>query len=287
MDRVLTSSAPGPEGPRHLSDSPGVSERIRERIGELSVAGRRVAGALLDQPLTIWCESSARLAQQAGVSRATVSRFVTALGFSDYAAFRRAVHQEIATRLAQPVKNQPSVVSNHRSKDVLSTREWTLGNAVTASLAGLNADELSRGAHLLTQADHVFVMGRSFNGLLADYLVSALCRNRPGIRLVGQSVSDCADAILEMTRRDTVTAFDFRSYDRDVLELARAARAAGAKVLLLTDPCLSPIADIADVVLIAENILTLMVPSLTPPLAVLETLILSVGQAQKRLGPPG
>jgi DNA-binding MurR/RpiR family transcriptional regulator len=68
----------------------GVSERIRQRLGTLSPSERRLARALLSGPPTIGLESSVRLAQHAGVSGPTVSRFVTnQLGFGSYADFQQ------------------------------------------------------------------------------------------------------------------------------------------------------------------------------------------------------
>ena len=65
--------------------APSVSEQIRQRLGELSPSERRVARTLLAGPPTIGLESSARLAQHAGVSGPTVSRFIAELGFGSYA----------------------------------------------------------------------------------------------------------------------------------------------------------------------------------------------------------
>ena len=46
--------------------------------------------------------------------------------------------------------------------------------------------------------------------------------------------------------------FDFRRYELDTFEFARLARERGGRLVLLTDPWLSPIADLADAVLPAQ-----------------------------------
>ena len=172
-----------------------------------------------------------------------------------------------------------------RSDDVLGTSARTLGEAVAASVAGLDPDEFQRAVSLVSDGGRqVLVTGGWFSQLLAAHLTSVLRELRPGVRLVGPSASDRAGAIADIGRRDTVVAFDFRRYDRDTLEIARAARAASARVLLVTDPWLSPVADIAGAVLTAQVSGPSPFESFTPALAVVETLIASVVDALGEAG---
>ena len=86
------------------AESLSVSEQIRQRLGSLSPSERRVARTLLAGPPTIGLESSARLAQHAGVSVPTVSRFIAGLGFGSYAEFQRTLHAEISARIMPPAE---------------------------------------------------------------------------------------------------------------------------------------------------------------------------------------
>lgn len=273
-------SEPASPGPGGSGAAPSIAEQIRQRLGELSPSERRVARTLLTGPPTIGLESSVRLARFAGVSGPTVSRFIAELGFSSYAAFQRALHEEIAARMMSPAEVYRRHQEGQRSADVLGTSARILGEAVTASVAGLNPEEFRRAVSLVADGGRqVLVTGGWFSQLLAGYLVSVLRELRPGVRLVGPSVSDQVGAIADIGRRDTVVAFDFRRYERDTLEIARAARAAGARILLFTDPWLSPVADIADAVLTAQVLGPAPFESLTPALAVVETLMTSVVDA--------
>lgn len=292
----LSVSEPGVPGPGLPGpglpglDEPGapelsVSEKIRQRLGQLSPSERRVARTLLAGPPTIGLESSARLAQQAGVSGPTVSRFIAGLGFGNYAAFQRALHEEIAARMMPPVEVYRQHQTGRRSADVLGASARTLGETVTATVAGLDPGEFRGAVGLLAGgARQVLVTGGWFSQLLAGYLASVLRELRPGVRLVGSSASERAGVVADIAKRDVVAAFDFRRYDRDTLEIARSARAAGARIVLITDPWLSPVADIADAVLTAQVCGPSPFESLTPALAVTETLVASVVDA---LGEPG
>jgi DNA-binding MurR/RpiR family transcriptional regulator len=206
-----------------------------------------------------------------------VSRFIAELGFGSYAEFQRALHEEITARMMSPVEVYRRHQAGQRPDDVLTAGARTLGEAVTASVAGLDPEEFHRAVALLADGGRqVLVTGGWFSQLLAGYLASVLRELRPGVRLVGPSPTERAGAIADIAKRDTVAAFDFRRYERDTLEIARTARAVGARVLLFTDPWLSPVADIADAVLTAQVSGPSPFESLTPALAVVETLITSV-----------
>jgi DNA-binding MurR/RpiR family transcriptional regulator len=284
-DSGPADSGPADSGPAATGAPVSIAEKIRQRLGELSPSERRVARSLLTGPPTIGLESSVRLARFAGVSGPTVSRFIAELGFSSYADFQRALHEEIAARVMSPMEVYRRHQEGERSADVLGTSARTLGDAVAASVSGLDPEEYRRGVSLLADGGRqVLVTGGWFSQLLAGYLTSVLRELRPGVRLVGPSASDRVGAIADIGRRDTVVAFDFRRYERDTLEIARAAQAAGGRILLVTDPWLSPVADIADAVLTAQVAGPAPFQSLTPALAVVETLITSVVDALGEAG---
>jgi DNA-binding MurR/RpiR family transcriptional regulator len=284
-DPSLVSRAEASDGQAAAPAPPSVSEQIRLRLGQFSPSERRVARTLLAGPPTIGLESSARLAQHAGVSGPTVSRFITGLGFGNYAAFQRALHEEIAARMMPPAEVYRQHQTGQRPADGLAASARTLGETVTTTVAGLDQEEFRGAVGLLAGgARQVLITGGWFSQLLAGYLASGLRELRPGVRLVGPSPSEHAGAVADIGRRDIVVAFDFRRYDRDTLETARSAREAGARIVLITDPWLSPVADIADAVLTAQVCGPSPFASLTPALAVTETLVASVVEALGEAG---
>ncbi len=157
-----------PERPAPASPHPGrvaaapvsIAEKIRQRVGELSPSERRVARALLTGPPTIGLESSVRLARFAGVSGPTVSRFIAELGFGSYADFQRALHEEIAARVMSPVEVYHRHQEGERSADVLGSSARTLGEAVAASVSGLDPQEYGRAVALIADGGRQVVVDR-------------------------------------------------------------------------------------------------------------------------------
>ncbi len=275
MNQSVTPAAGDPPGPRTL----GVSEQIRQRLGDMTPSERRIARAILSGPPTIGLESSARLAQHAGVSGPTVSRFANRVGFANYAAFQRALHDDIAARVMSPVEVYRQHVER-TDDNALAAAGTALGDAVTSSLHGLSPADFERATQYLADTRRqVMVVGGWFSHLLAGYLAAMLREFRPRVREVPPVASERAAAIADLARRDVVVVFDFRRYERDTLEFAQVMRAAGGRIVLFTDTWLSPIADIAHAVLPAEVVGPSPFESLTPTVAVVETLLTSVAEA--------
>jgi DNA-binding MurR/RpiR family transcriptional regulator len=269
--------------PSHAS-SLGISERIRRSLGELSKSERKVARALLSGPPTIGLESVSQLAQRAGVSGPTVSRFVARLGFDNYAAFQQVLRDDLAARVRSPVEVYRSHAENP-DPTPLGLAGSALADAVTETLAQLSPTDFERATELLTDGGHrVLVTGGWSSHLLAALLTSLLRPFRPGVQHVPSLAAERAAALTDLNRRDTVVLFDFRRYELDTFEFARLAHAGGARMVLVTDPWLSPIAELADAVLPAQVEGPAPFESLTPTVALVETLATAVA---RRLGDHG
>jgi DNA-binding MurR/RpiR family transcriptional regulator len=258
-----------------------VSERIRQRLGQLSPSERRVARVLLSGPPTVGLESAAKLAENAGVSGPTISRFVTAqLGFENYAAFQRALREEISARVLNPVEVFRQFQVEREPADLLLQSGTALGEAVASTVHNLDEAEFRRAAELLSDTRYrMYATGGWFSNLAAGYLVGVLRRFRRAVHTVPPVPAERAAALSDITKRDVVSVFDFRRYERDTYEFAHAAREAGARIVLFTDPWLSPIADIADALLPAHVNGASPFENLTPTIAVVETLVTAVADS--------
>lgn len=258
----------------------GVSERIRQRLGALSPSERRVARALLSGPPTIGLESTARLADHAGVSSPTVSRFVAGLGFGSYAEFQQALREEISAQVMSPVEFYRQHRDAQASSDPLASSGTALGDIVASSVGGLDPDEFGRAVALLAERRHrVVTVGGWFSYFVAAYLGGRLREIRSAVQVPPPTVSDRVSALVDLGRKDVVAVFDFRRYERDTHDFAQAAHERGASIVLFTDPWLSPVAEFADAILPAQVVGPSPFESLAPTVAVAETVVTAVAEA--------
>ena len=104
-------------------------------------------------------------------------------------------------------------------------------------------------------------------------LQARLYQLRPRTRVVVHTPSGRADALLEVTRRDVGIVFDVRRYQKDTTALAESAKKRGAKIVLVTDPWLSPVAEFADHVLTVDVDTPSPYDSMVSLMALVEALI--------------
>ncbi|MEO6300330.1 MAG: MurR/RpiR family transcriptional regulator, partial [Paracoccaceae bacterium] len=109
---------------------------------------------------------------------------------------------------------------------------------------------LPRIVDLLADADrNILCIGGRFSWMIAAYLHQYLRELRQSVGLVRGGSAGWADYLLDVRPRDVVVIFDFRRYQRDVLDFAKGVVTQQAQIILVTDIWYSPIAAFADIVL--------------------------------------
>lgn len=261
----------------------GVAGLIRARMGECSPAERKVARTLLAAYPHAGLETVATLAERADVSAPTVLRLAARLGFTGYSELQRALRAELAERDVSPLTTVSAAGDRPVEGHALHRAAAVTPRVVAEALAEIPTAELDTAVRLLADRQlRVTATGGRFSRLFAEYLVLHLVQVRGNSRMLPSGSVERADVLVDLGRRDVLVVFDFRRYEAATLELARAAAASDAKVVLITDRWLSPVAGLAEVVLACRVDSASAYDSFVPTLAILEALISAVIE---RLGP--
>ena len=99
--------------------------------------------------------------------------------------------------------------------------------------------------------EQIVLLGGRFSRHVAGMLGGYLTQFRPGVVDIGALSAQQFDMLVDLGKRDVLVVFDYRRYQLDVVAFARQAAARGVRVVLFTDPWLSPIAEFADQVMVA------------------------------------
>ncbi|MER7499252.1 MurR/RpiR family transcriptional regulator [Nonomuraea pusilla] len=250
-----------------------VAERVRRGLDAASAGERLVARTLLANYPAAGLETAARLAERSGVSAPTVVRFVARLGFSGYRAFQQALREEIEARRASPLTLGQQIAEG----SLRSTASRVYGQRLAETYAALSDPELERAVELISDPSRrVTSLGGRYSHLLAEYLDLHLRLLRPGTQVLDTRPEGMAAFCVDAGRKDVVVVFDYRRYQRDVVDFARQAHRRGAKVVLFTDPWLSPAAGAAELVIPARVEAPSPFDSLVPAMALVETVIAGV-----------
>jgi len=264
-----------------------LAEVVRARMGEFTASERRVARAFVAGYPRAGLETVAQLAARAGVSGPTVVRFVSRLGFGGYPAFQEALRAEVQERLTSalnqyearpPVQVQPD--------QLLRYALGVLSQNLETSLAGVPAEEFWHVVDMLADRRlRIISTGGRFSQILAFYLNAHLNMMRPGCQYVAAAPTPRVDQLIDVGRRTVVVCFDYRRYQNSTIQFAQRAHSRGARVILFTDPWLSPIADVASHVLTCTITAPSPFDSLVPALGLVEAIIaglaLKVGESAR------
>lgn len=231
-----------------------MAELIHRRLDRLTRSERAAARTLLAGYPMAGLEPLTGFAQRADVSHPTVLRFIAKLGYSGYPEFQAALRKELEARLKSPLNKGPSTASlAQNGSDLLSSFAEAVCDNVRQSLAAVPRHEVDAVAALLVAPQNtIYLLGGRLTDAIALYTYMHLrALHRDVVHVAGPPVS-WSDYLVGMNRRSVLVVFDIRRYQDDVVNFTRSAAERGARVVLVTDQWLSPIAAVAEHVFAAR-----------------------------------
>ena len=220
-------------------------ELLQQRQGQLTRSGHAVADYLLQHADEAQYLSISSLARECNVAEATVFRFCRALGFDGYHEMRIALAQANATGTMSSQRELQPGASTETLFEHASARLFT---AINGTQNALSAEAVDKAARMLREAKQVFCFGQGGSMLLANDICARFASLSTKFCTSGDSHLQLLTASL-MNEADVVLFVSYSGATRDMMETLRTAKAAGAKIILLTHYEDSPGASLADVVL--------------------------------------
>jgi DNA-binding MurR/RpiR family transcriptional regulator len=219
------------------------AERVLDLFqgARLTPTQRRIAHSLVQHAGAAAYLSAAEVADLAGVSQPSVTRFAMALGYPGYPALRRAL-RTLAEGTGTPDGDGNAMQRAVRAEAV---RLHRLGD----ELASLTAVE--RAAGLLARSRPLPVLGMRAAAPLAAYFAYFAAKVHPDVRVMEPGGTHLLDRLDQAVAAGATAmlAVVLPRYPRETLDALREARAAGLAVVAITDSAVSSAADCADVVL--------------------------------------
>lgn len=230
-----------------------VAERIKAAEESLTRTEMRIAQALLGQYPVLGLQTLARVASAAQTTAPTVLRFVTKIGFANYAAFQDALRGEL-----QPTQQSPFTRYAPREAAPVEGSLPSLAEAaaerVTESAALVQPATVDAVCTLLADPTRpVLTIGGRFSTALAQTLANYLLELRPNVTAIDGQVASWPARLLDVSKKHVVVAFDYRRYQSDVVRFAELAVERGADLIVFTDQWMSPSARSAKHVIISQT----------------------------------
>ncbi len=268
-----------------VPDYEGLRTTLVARASTLSKRLAQVARFFLNHPEEVAINTLVRLADQAQVPPATITRFAKELGFAGFAELQDVFRQRLlgprlpyADRMAEPAPKDPDL---DQPTQVFGSFVQAAVQSLLRIEQALDTSQLSGFIDILAECDSVHVAAARGAFGLGAYMVYGLSNIGKRAHLIDNIGAMRAEQIFAIGPRDALLVMTFDDYTPETVEAARLTARAGRRVLAITDNELSPVAGLAAHVLYVNEARLGHFRSQVPAMVVCQTLIVSLG---RRLG---
>ena len=255
--------------------------KIQSELPGFSKGQKQIARFILEHYDKAAFMTASRLGVTVGVSESTVVRFATELGYDGYPHLQRALQEMIRNKLTS-VQRMEVAGDRMGGRDVLQTALHADTDMIRVTLDEIDRDAFQGAVDALMGAKRIYILGVRSSSALASFLGFYFNLLFENVTLVHtNSVSEIFEQVLRVGPGDVLFGISFPRYSKRTLSAMKYARDRGARVIALTDSQLSPLARVADHVLLARSDMASFVDSLVAPLSVINALIVAVGMSRR------
>lgn len=234
-----------------------ITERVKK--ASLTRTQLKIAEYFIQNPERIGRGSSLEVARKIGVSDASITRFARAIGYKGFSDLKNDIYNSMARQASGGMSglslaerfdvNRAQNGSRVSRSEYMKTLQYNLERTFLQ-----NVDEaFDAVAAALVGAEHRYIVG--FRGCLGVAVQFAWL-----LRVLADHVTSISDegpggvgSMQSIGAGDCALFFSVSRYYKSDLMLMKLARRRGAKICVVTDSVLSPLAREADVTLTAET----------------------------------
>ena len=247
-------------------------QKILERFSELTPKLQAAARFAVDHPNEVVIMSMRSLAERAQIQPATLVRLAQHLGYAGWPELKAAFAEDMGLRGERYGQRAKNLAVRSQEADLVSelfaVQQQNL--AVTqAHCSGV----LARAARLLKRAKAVHVAGFRASHPMAYSLYYGYRLFRNSVQLIQGNSGGLEAELRAIERQDVVVIISFAPYSSEAVVVMQHARAAGARILAITDSSASPLALGADESLLFAVDSPSFFPSVAAAVAVTEALL--------------
>ena len=206
---------------------------------------RRIADALMSDPLlgALWGIES--MAERAEVSVGTVVRFAKRLGYRGFSEFRDALREACHARSGDSeleLMEAPTDVFGALAE--VARRD---GENLNRLIQMVDHTTLEAATRMLVDARHRVILGRGVSHVMS--MVMGFYLTQAGLPCIAAIPSDFSNQVANLGPGDLLVVLSFAPYSRETVDAAIFAKASGTPVLAFSDRADSPLKPYADILI--------------------------------------
>ena len=259
-----------------------ISERIKAVYSTLSKGQKKIANAVIHDYDKVAYLTAAKLGELVGVSESTVVRFADELGFEGYSQFQLAVQELVRIKLTPNQRIEITKQRIGRGDVIDNTMESDIAK-IKYTLEHLDRQAFSDAVDAILGAKNIYITGARSSEPIARLLSYNLSLIFDNVKLVvPTSSAEVFEQMYSVSADDVVIAFSFPRYSSKMINGIRFARQKDAKVVVFTDSDVSPIAEYANCLLIAQSDMASFMDSLVAPLSIINAIVIEITSRRER-----
>lgn len=246
----------------YLESLQKLEEEIYARYETLSERLQQVAKYALDNKSSIAFNTIAVIAQEADVPPSTLIRFAQKFGYQGFSNIRKIFRTSLLSDNPNYQDRARLATKLERKKELRESPAKLLYEFAFASsrsmldlMDNISELDLNKALDILTDAQNIFVigLGRSFG--LASYFNYSLNHLNLSSHLVNGLGSMQVEQLEMIAEGDVLIAISFSPYTPETLIASKMAASKGARLLIITDHYINPLATISDTCFVVKEAL--------------------------------
>jgi DNA-binding MurR/RpiR family transcriptional regulator len=227
-----------------MSRTKELNQRIRA-LGQLTPSESKIADYFSRNYWNLVFENTTSISENTGVSKATVVRFISKLGYKRFSAFIDDLRKDfVEGQGSLPIRYylKKKLLAEDAAKDVLGHSFSNITKNLQQTHARIDQDQFWEAARLIARTQGaVFITGQRSSYALAYLFYNMIHRIRPACNLIGSQTASLPDRLIDVGSEDLLFAIFRHPYAKATLRIAQHFERCGAPVILLTDSAFNPL----------------------------------------------
>lgn len=250
-------------------------DRIKEKFSTMSKGQKLIAEYLLKNYEKAAFLTASKLGSIVGVSESTVVRFATLIGYDGYPDLQHELQIMVEDKLSTVTRLNSASLQDAESILVQVLRSDI--KDIEETLEEISQEAFMSAVDHIIKANNIYILGNRSATALSMFLGFYLNLILDNVKIVTNTMGDMFENLIDVDKKDVVIAISFPRYTRRTVELLEMASSQGAQTIVITDSIISPLAQIADITLVAKSQLSSFIDTMVAPLSVINALITAVG----------
>ncbi len=222
---------------------------ILTKLDSLSPKAQILGNYIIQKPSKAVFMTTRELAETCNISEATVTRFVSTIGYNGYTDFIRALRDFVNTGLTLPDRADLQEGKGHGLEKFHHLVLEEL-NDLKYLYETIDVKKMEQVVDCIAENKFVYVTGSRLSYTFAYYLGWSLSKIRKGIRILKGSDSTTIDILSSAPDNSLVILIATTRYPNELINLSRLVRRLGHTLVVLTDSSISPVIQFASLSLV-------------------------------------